>query len=165
MMWGVFANAYFGRSEQSYRVGTVCLNWWYNCKELARKGWKGLYVLLLCANNTNRTISLMWTAAVLVYFFHPRYGVELPHDNTNIAAIALSSMQQYCTYEDLRKRLTFFFFYKFQAFLRYRILTGHVVFSQHLPQLSWTPPLMLSLRRRSLLRHIVLDYLETKSAY
>ena len=62
-------NSYFGRSEQSYRVGTVCLNWWYNCKELARKGWKGLYVLLLCENNTNRTITLMWTAAVLVYFF------------------------------------------------------------------------------------------------
>ena len=64
-----FRNSYFGRSEQSDIVDTVCINWRYNCKELARKGWKGLYVLLLCENNTNRTISLMWTAAVLVYFF------------------------------------------------------------------------------------------------
>ena len=65
----VVANAYFGRSEQTYRVGTACMNWRYNCKELPRKGWKGLYILLLCEKNTNRTISLMWTAAVLVYFF------------------------------------------------------------------------------------------------
>ena len=104
-----FRNSYFGRSEQSDRVDTVCINWRYNCKELARKGWKGLYVLLLCENNTNRTISLMWTAAVLVYFFYPRYGVELSQDNSNIAAIAFSLMQQYCTHEDLRKRFTFFF--------------------------------------------------------
>ena len=61
-------NSYFGRSEQSYREGTVCINWWYNCKELARKGQKGLYVLLYCENNTYRTTSLMWTEAVLVYF-------------------------------------------------------------------------------------------------
>ena len=42
----------------------------------------------------------MWTAAVLVYFcFYPRYEVELLQDNTNIAAIALSSMQQYSRHE------------------------------------------------------------------
>ena len=42
----------------------------------------------------------MWTAALLVYFcFYPTYGVELLQDNTNIAAIALSSTQQYSRHE------------------------------------------------------------------
>ena len=44
-------NSYFGRSEQSYRVGTVCLNWWYNCKELARKVEKG-FSFYCCVKTT-----------------------------------------------------------------------------------------------------------------
>ena len=96
------ANSYFGWSEQSYRVVLykLVISLWRTTTKMLTRASRVTYVLLLCENNTYRAFSLMWTAAVLVYFcFYPRYGVELLQDNTNTAAIALPSIQQYNRHE------------------------------------------------------------------